>query len=1018
MVKKILTILGITLVVLFVLAISLPFIFSGKIKELARKEMNKNLNAKSGFSDVSLSFFRHFPQVSVGLEQLYITGPEDFARDTLISADRIDVAVNLFSLIGSGPMEITHVILEEPRIHAIVDKNGKVNWDITKPSADTAAVAEPSKPFTINLKKYAINDGSIRYDDEQGNMHLALNNLNHEGSGNFSADNFVLKTSTQVGRSNFSMESIPYLNNTKVNLDADFDIRSSESLYQFSKAKLTLNDMEVNADGSFQLVNDSTYKMDISFNTPSNDFKNILSLVPSVYQNDFKDLKTSGTAAFEGKVKGIYDGHQLPAYDVKAVIKDGFFQYPDLPKPVKQINLNLHASNVDGKMDNTVIDIPQASLSFGDEPFTFRVLYKNPETIQFIDAAAKGKLDLGTIGQFVKLDKGTRIGGLLLADIAAKGNLNVVMQQQPGPFEAKGLLEISNALYASGEFPQPIKNANARIAVSSPDGVPDHTVVNVQNGHLEFGADPIDFSLVLSNPASDPVFDGKVKGKFQLERVKQFYTFEPGTSLDGNLAADVSFKGKKSMVDKSQYDAIQTAGTMQLRDVVYKSKEYPAGLQLKQADLNFTPKTINIPQANGSFNGTNFNANGTIDNAIGYALKDEPLAARLQFNADKVDLNKWMGQPAAGTTAAADSTGTAPALVPANLNVLLNASIGELTYDNVNYENIKGQIKIANETVGLQNLTMNALDGTIGLSGSYSTRESKAKPDISLQYQLSNLDVEKTFKAFNTVKYLMPIGQFISGKLNSGLLVNGKLGDDMMPSLPSLTGNGNILLIDGFLSKFKPLETLASKFQLKELDKISVKDIKTYIEFVKGKVMVKPFKVKVADIEMEIGGMHGFDQSIDYVVNLKVPRAKFGSQANDLVNGLAADLAKKGLPVKLGETVSIKVNMGGTISQPQLQYNLQNQGASLADEVKSKADSVITVAKNEIKDSLQSIKKQAVKDVEKAITDQLFGKKDTGNTKSNEPATPKKAEEAAKGILNNLLKKKKNPADSTQKKDK
>lgn len=1014
MVKKILIILGISIAVLFVLAIGLPFVFSGKIKDLARKEMNKNLNAKSGFSDVSLSLFRHFPQVSVGLDQLYITGPGDFAKDTLIAANRIDVAVNLFSLIGSGPMEITHIVLDQPRIHAMVDKDGKVNWDITKPDTDTAGSTAAGEPFHINLKKYSISDGSIRYDDEQGNMHLALNGLDHEGSGNFSADNFLLKTTTRIGRSDFSMEGIPYLNNTRADLDADFDIKSAESLYSFSRAKLTLNEMEVNADGSFQLVNDSTYKMDIRFNTPSNDFKNILSLVPAVYQRDFKDLKTKGKAAFEGMVKGMYDGHQMPAYDVKATIKDGFFQYPDLPKPVQNINLDLHASNSDGQMDNTVIDISQASLSFGNDPFSFRVLYKNPETVQYIDAAAKGKLDLGTIGQFIKLDKGTRIGGIVNADINAKGNLNVVLQQKPGPFEAKGLLDIANALYASSEFPQPIKNANARIDINSPDGVPDHTVVNISNGHLEFGADPVDFSLLLTNPASDPAFNGKVKGSFQLERVKQFYSFAPGTSLDGKLNADISFKGKKSMVDKSQYDAIQTAGTVLVRDVVYKSKEYPDGLQLKQADLNFTPSTIRVPAATGSFNGTHFDASGTIDNAIGYALKDEPLAARLQFNADKIDLNKWMGQPEAGT-APADSAGTAPTPVPANLNVVLQAAIGELLYDKVSYSNVKGQVKIANEAVSLQNLTMNALGGSIGLSGAYSTKESKLKPDINFQYQLANLDVEQTFKAFNTVKYLMPVGQFISGKLNSSLVLTGKLGDDMMPQLPSLTGNGNLLVIDGFLSKFKPLEELASKFQLSDLEKISVKDIKAYFEFVKGKVMVKPFKVKVADIEMEIGGMHGLDQSIDYLINMKVPRAKLGSQANQLVDGLAADLAKKGLPVKLGETVNIKVNMGGSITQPKLQYNLQSSGASLAEEVKSKADSVITVAKNEIKDSLQSIKKQAVKDVEKAITDQLFGKKDTTAAQGQEPATPKKAEEAAKGILNNLLKKKKNNADSTQK---
>lgn len=1015
MLKKIFAIVGILILLLLLAAIAAPFLFSGKLKAMAKKEMNEQLNAKSGFSDVSLSFFRHFPQVSVGLDQLYVTGPEAFANDTLLSANRIDVAVNLFSLIGSGPMEITHVILDNPKIHAMVDKNGKVNWDIMKPSADTATSVSESKPFRIDLKKYAIRNGLIRYDDELGNMHLNLQDLNHEGSGNFSADNFLLKTATQVEKANFSMEGVPYLLNTKTTLNADLDIRSAESLYSFSKATLQLNEMELNADGSFQLVNDSTYKMDIRFNAPSNEFKNILSLIPAVYQHDFKDLKTKGTASFEGFAKGIYDGHQMPAYSVKVLVKDGFFQYPDLPQPVQDINLELNASNTDGQMDNTVINIPKASLSFGKEPFTFRVLYKNPETIQYIDAAAKGKLDLGTIGQFVKLDKGTRIGGILNADITAKGNLNVVLQQKPGPFEAQGILELANALYASNEFPQPIKNTNARIEISNPDGNPDNTVVKIPAGHLEFGTDPIDFSLVLIHPATDPDFDGTVKGSFELERVKQFYTFEQGTNLDGKLNADLRFKGKKSMVDKKQYDAIQSSGKLQVRDLIYKSKEYPEGLQLTQADLDFTPSTIHIPTATGMFLATRFNASGNIDNAIGYALKDEPLAGKLQFNADKIDLNKWMGQSGAETTAGG-TTASAPIAVPANLNMSLQAKIDELVYDKVSYDNIQGQVVIANEAVNLQNLSMQALGGTINLNGSYSTRESKLKPDIQLRYQLTGLDMEQTFKAYNTVKYLMPVGEFISGKLNSGLLMSGKLGENMMPDLPSLTGEGNLLVIDGFLSKFKPLELLASKLQINGLDKISIKDIKTYFDFVKGKVMVKPFKVKVSDIEMEIGGMHGFDQSLDYVINMKIPRSKLGGQANQLINGLATDLSKKGLPIQLGETISLKVNMGGTIKQPSLNYNLQQQGGSLAQEVKIKADSILTVARKEVKDSLESVKKQAVKDVEKAITDQLFGKKDTAAKGKTAPSTPQKAEEAAKGILNNLLKKKKNPSDSTQKK--
>ena len=42
-------------------------------------------------------------------------------------------------------------------------------------------------------------------------------------------------------------------------------------------------------------------------------------------------------------------------------------------------------------------------------------------------------------------------------------------------------------------------------------------------------------TLLLKTLASDPYFDGTAKGSFNLGNVAEFYTFEPGTSLAGNL---------------------------------------------------------------------------------------------------------------------------------------------------------------------------------------------------------------------------------------------------------------------------------------------------------------------------------------------------------------------------------------------------------------------------------------------------------------------------------------------------
>jgi hypothetical protein len=322
----------------------------------------------------------------------------------------------------------------------------------------------------------------------------------------------------------------------------------------------------------------------------------------------------------------------------------------------------------------------------------------------------------------------------------------------------------------------------------------------------------------------------------------------------------------------------------------------------------------------------------------------------------------------------------------------------------------------------MKDVKLEALDGTIGLSGSYSTRVNKKNPAIALTYDVQNLDVQKTFFAYNTVQKLMPIGKFISGKLTSKMSVKGQLGGDMMPDLSTLTGEGTLFLLQGFLSKFGPLDKLASTLNLADLQQISVKDIKNYFEFANGKVLVKPFNVKVKDIDMEIGGMHGLDQSLDYVINLKVPRAKLGSQANQLVNNLASQANAKGIPVNISETINFKVNVGGSISSPAIKTDLKGAGGSLAQDMKAQADqfveakkkaadSALAVAKQQAKDSLESAKKKAAAALKDELAKAISGKKDSSGAKQD---VKKDLENTGKGLLNSILKKKKNATDSTK----
>ena len=152
--------------------------------------------------------------------------------------------------------------------------------------------------------------------------------------------------------------------------------------------------------------------------------------------------------------------------------------------------------------------------------------------------------------------------------------------------------------------------------------------------------------------------------------------------------------------------------------------------------------------------------------------------------------------------------------------------------------------------------------------------------------------------------------------------------------------------------------------------------------------------MKVKDIEMEVGGSHGFDQSMDYTIHLKIPRAMIGTKGNQVINDLVTKVSSKGVPVKVGETVNLNVKMLGTITNPDIKLDLKESASTLTDDLKDQAKDMaqakIDSSKKAIKDTVQSLKKEVVKAAGEKLKEQLFNRKDTATADSlkTKPVSP------------------------------
>jgi gas vesicle protein len=194
---------------------------------------------------------------------------------------------------------------------------------------------------------------------------------------------------------------------------------------------------------------------------------------------------------------------------------------------------------------------------------------------------------------------------------------------------------------------------------------------------------------------------------------------------------------------------------------------------------------------------------------------------------------------------------------------------------------------------------------------------------------------------------------------------------------------------------------------MNQLKQIVIKDSKTFFTFENGRVTLAPFTYKNGDITMEIAGSHGFDQSIQYGMNMMVPRSAMGSQGNALIDNLTAKAAGSGVPVKVGDKVNLAIKIGGTVSKPTIETNLKDVAGNavndikkqIANEVQKKADSV----KNVVKDTIKAVKNQVVNEakneVKNAINNQLNGTKDTAKKNNALEDAKNKAKDKLKGLF-------------------
>ncbi|MDX5419166.1 MAG: AsmA family protein [Hymenobacteraceae bacterium] len=928
------------LAVLFAAAALVPLLFKDKIKQALDKEIAKNISATVIYEtdDVSLSLFRDFPNISLGVDNLTVVGQDSFQTDTLAQVPSFRMGLNLMSVIGGDELKINSITLDEPVIRLIVLKSGKANWDIFKEDTTAAAAADTAaSDFRMAIKQWKVNNGTLYYDDLSIPFGLAAYNVNHTGSGDFEQDVFDMESQTTADRFTMTYDGANYLENARLNADVTMAMDLNQSLYTFKDNSIRVNEFPFRFDGTI-LMPEEAIDFDLAFSATETDFRNVLSVVPGMYSEEFENIQTGGKISFDGFFKGRMIDTLMPGYGVDLKVVEGMFKYPDLPQAARNIEVDMSVASKDGTPANTNIAVRKFHLDLGKNPVDARVVINGLEPMQ-VDGNVKANIDLEEMTRVFPVE-GMTLRGLLRVDADAKGTYS---DKSMPVIDAD--MNLTNGYVKSKDFPAPIQNLNMVTNIRNTTGNTDDTRINIERFNMNLDGEPLEGRALIVG-IDQPAFDGRIKGILDLTKLTKIFPLEDMT-VSGRITADVAAKGKMSDIEAEKYSNITANGTMAVNDLNFVSKDLPQGIRINRANAQFNNERINLQSMSGYLGKSDIQASGSISNYLGYALADnQSLRGTFNISSNRFDVNEWMVDDEG---APADESTEGVVEVPGNLDVALSIDAKQVLYSNMKLNNVKGQVQVKDKVARLNNVTFNTLGGTFATSGSYNTQNLQ-HPLFDMKLDIQNLGFREAFNTFNTVQAFAPIAKVLEGKFSTNFAFAGELGQDMVPIFQTLDGTGVIKVLRAAVRDVPIVDKISSLTNLEELRSFVIENKVIDAEIVDGKLVVKPFNLNIGNIDMSVGGSTSPDGSIDYTTALNVPTGKVGRELNTRLAGM---LGSENL--KTSERITLKLNIDGAYNNPRIALAGGSVKEQATEVVKTVVEDKLNVAKQQVEQRKQQL---------------------------------------------------------------
>lgn len=876
MVLKILKWTGIVMASILLLMFLIPLLFPGTIAQQVKTFANKSLDAELNFTNPKLSFFTHFPSLTVSLDELSLKGSAPFKNDTLLSADQVAFGINLKRLIFDNQIKIDEIYVSDAFINVMVNEKGQANYNVYIAPKDQPVDTSGTGP-TIRLDRVDLKNCHINYNDQSAKILVKADGFNYIGKGNLSEEVFDLSTDANIDAIDFYYNNEPYLERKEVHADLITRINTNALSFILQKNELRINRLPVEFSGVFTILKDG-YNIDINAISENNKLKDLFTVMPPKYLGWLEDTKIKGRSDVLFTFKGRYNAstNQKPDLGFGIRVRDGLIDYKKAPMAMSDFEMNLNVQMPSLDIEKLNINLSKLDFNLGDNDKFHAFLETRGMTEMSVKAAIKGTLNLASLDRALGIEN-MDLRGVLKADVIANGIYSAEKKLFP---KAKGGINLQNGWLKTQYYPNPITDIKFVTSIQNDKGTFDDVKIAITPASFVFEGNPVYVNAKVSN-FEDVLYDARIKGEINIGRIYKVFS-QKGLDVKGYAKADLTLKGRQSYATTGQYSKLNNKGTFVLKDIEATSEYFPKPFNLQEGYFTFKNEKMWFDKFKASYGKSDFAINGYLLNTINYFLESNgTLKGNFNMKSKLINVDEFMAleegenkdrKPEVEAVKATNPNTKMSGVVtlPVNLNVSLIANADKVEYTGLVLDKLIGKVGIAKGKVYLENTTFNIIGCNVRIDAGYDD-ESPMAANFDVHFQAKDFDIKRAYKEVPLFHELVTAAENMEGIISLDYNVKGDLDGNMSPIYPSLKGGGTISVRDVQVSGLKLFGSISKKTGSEGLNNPNVKDIQVKSTIKKNLIHIEPFTLKVAGFRPTIKGTTSFDGLLDLRVRLGLP---------------------------------------------------------------------------------------------------------------------------------------------------